>query len=410
MTESFFHRTRCASCGSSDFAEVLDLGEMPLANAFIGRYEINSQETVFPLKVLFCRGCFLVQLADAVDPSLLFKNYDYLTSASRPLADHFVNMAYKLTEQFVSSPQDLIVEIGSNDGIFLLAIKDRCRVLGVDPAQNIKPIAERNGIPTITDFFTRKVAEKVVLEHGKARLVVANNVMAHIRDVKNTLHGVSEILDENGVFVFEVHWLGNLIHEGGFDQIYHEHLYYYSLHALQKLLDDIDLSVFDVALVPIHGESMRVSVSKTRAPDERVRDFLEAEKKLGLTHEKTFSHFFEKIQNNKRILMSLLGDIKGQKKRVVGYGAPAKGNTLLNYFGITTDLVEYIVDSTVLKQGLFSPGAHIPIRAPEEMRENPPDYFLLLAWNYKDAILEKEKALRQRGVKFIIPVPEVSVI
>ena len=399
------HRELCGICESKNLVPILDLGQMPLANAFLKKEEIPLEKK-YPLSVHFCRRCYSVQLLDIVDPKIVFKKYEYLTSASKPLSDHFVKMGNDLVDQFIFSPNDLVVEIGGNDGVLLEAIKDRCKVLNIDPAINAAHEALKRGVHTVPEFFDIDVAMGLLVNHKlRPRLVIANNVMAHIEDIQNTMAAVGLLIqDLDGVFVFEVHWVGNLIGEGGFDQIYHEHIYYHSLKTLQWLTRMVGMEIFDVELVPIHGQSIRVFVAHNRKPEPSVDAFLKMEEERGLHQEYVYLSFFDKIFTNKQRLKGLLSELKG---RTVGYGAPAKGNTLLNYFEIDLD---YIVDTTQGKQGLYTPGRHIPVYSPDRLKEEPPDNIVILAWNYADAILEKEKALRDRGVKFIIPVPEVRVV
>jgi SAM-dependent methyltransferase len=408
--ENCYQRLKCRVCSSEDLELVLDLGEMPLANAFLDKGSLDDEEMCFPLAVNFCRNCFLVQLRHAVDGEVLFKNYHYATSASKPLVEHFYALADEIIREHVKSSDDLVVEVGSNDGSLLSGIKDRCRVLGIDPAGNITETAVAQNIPTITDFFTTALVEKIKPEIGLARVVVANNVMAHIDDIRDVFAGVKELLTDDGRFIFEVHWVGNLLTEGGFDQIYHEHLYYHSLHSVKALLDSLGMVVNDIRLVPTHGESMRVYAGKSGESTFAVREFLEREIEMGLTDSRTYINFSKKIEANKIKLLNLLSQLKASGKKIVGYGAPAKGNTLLNYFHIGPDILDFITDTTPQKQGTYTPGTHIPVVSPEKLKTEHPDYILLLSWNYADAILEKEKDLREQGVKFIIPVPEVKIV
>jgi hypothetical protein len=390
--------------------KILDLGTMALANAFLKKEELDRPEIKAPLVVYFCRSCGLVQLLDEVDPAILFRDYDYLTSASAPLIKHFEEMAHELIQQFIRNKDELMVEIGGNDAVLLNAAKDMCRVLNVDPATNVAKLSEAKGVPTLNAFFGSDIAMEIVKKYGTAKVAVANNVMAHIPTIKDVFRGVHTLIGEDGVFVMEVHWVGNLIGGGGFDQIYHEHLFYYSLHALRTLIQPLGLETFDIEILPIHGESMRVYISRNRPLTDRAKEFLKREEKMGLTTEAAFLAFSEKVAKNKKELSELLRSLKAQGKKIAGYGAPAKGNTLLNYFEIGPDVLKFITDTTPLKQGMYSPGMHIPIVSPERLLQDPPDDVLLLAWNYADAILKKEEALRQKGVKFIIPAPVVRVV
>ncbi|MEK7089928.1 MAG: class I SAM-dependent methyltransferase, partial [Patescibacteria group bacterium] len=341
---------------------------------------------------------------------ILFKNYHFLTGASAPSVAHFKKYADEVIRPLITSPDDLVVDIGGNDGVLLSFVKDYARVLNVDPADNLAPISEEKSVPFYPAFFTSETADDLIEKYGKAKVVVANNVFAHTDPLRNVFKGVAKLIGDNGTFVFEVHWNKHLIEEGAFDQIYHEHLCFYSLHAAKYLVEASGMKVFDVEIVPTQGQSLRVYASKNKVEKSSVNEILKIERKAGLTDEKTFLTFGKKVSDNKEKLRTLLLDLKAQGKRIIGYGAPAKGNTLLNYYGIGPETLDYLTDTTVLKQGLYSPGMHIPIVSPEKLITDTPDYILLLAWNFKDAILEKEKVLRERGVKFIITVPTVEVI
>ena len=410
MNDAIKHNTACRICGNKDFVKILDLGAMPPANAFLREADLAKEEQKFPLVVYFCEKCFLLQLLDVVNPEILFGEYDYVTSASRPLAEHFEKSAIALVQRFNVNKSDLVIEIGGNDGVLLSAIKDQCRTLNIEPARIIAKLSEERGIPTINSFFTSKEAENVLKKHGGAALVLANNVMAHIDNIQDAFIGVKKLIGERGVFVFEVHWVGNLISEGGFDQIYHEHLCYHALHDLDYLAKSVGLRIFDVERIPIHGESLRVYVGKNNEALPAVADFLRHEEELGLTKAKTYLKFAEKVEKGKEAFKKILGDLKESGKTIVGYGAPAKGNTLLNYYEVTTGLVSFLTDTTPPKQGTYAPGTRIPVVDPEAAKENKPDYFLLLAWNYADAILKKEEEFRRNGGKFIIPVPEPRIV
>ncbi len=407
--EHFTRRTDCRICGSRDLVAILNLGSMPPANAFLKKEDFSKEES-FPLTVVFCKNCFLLQVPEIVDPSILFRDYDYITSASKPLIEHFQEMGRSLKERFINSRDELVIEIGGNDGTLLGAIKDDCRVLNIDPAENIASLAREKGVQTEVAFFGPAVADDIRRKYGRAKVVVANNVMAHIDDIRGVFSGVSSLLADDGVYVFEVHWVGNLIGEGGFDQIYHEHLCYYSLLALNRLVEDAGMHIFDVEFVPMHGRSLRVFAGKTREKTKAVDEVFDMERTIGLDRAETFEAFAEKVEKSKTDLLGLLSDLKKEGKKIVGYGAPAKGNTLLNFVGIGPEIIDYLTDTTPMKQGLYSPGRHIPVVPPERLTAERPDYVLLLAWNYADAILKKEAGLRDSGVKFIIPVPEVRIV
>lgn len=410
MKEDFIHKTKCRICDGQDLVKILDLGEMPLANAFLREEDLLKEERKFPLVVYFCKDCSLLQLLDVVNPEILFGHYDYCTSASRPLAEHFMCSGERLVQKFIRAKDDLVVEIGGNDGVLLSAIKDQCRTLNIEPARNIADISRQKDIETINNFFDSTLADQIIQSHGRARLIIANNVIAHIDGLRDVFAGVKNLLNNDGAFVFETHWVGNLMGEGGFDQIYHEHLCYFSLSALSFLTRQLGLEIFDVELVPIHGQSMRVYVGKNQGRSESVDKFLAEEKRMKLGEVETFFQFARKVENNSKILRNLLIQLKGAGKTVAGYGAPAKGNTLLNYYKIDDGLVDFIIDTTPLKQGLYTPGSRIQIFSPNKLKEARPDYVLLLAWNYAEAIISNEKEFSSQGGKFIIPVPDVRVV
>jgi len=413
MKEDFLHKTTCRICKNFDLVRILDLGEMPLANAFLKKEDLDKSETRFPLAVYFCSNCGLLQLLDIVNPEILFRHYYYLTSASKPLAEHFVELGKNLVDRFVKSKNDLIVEIGGNDAVLLDSIKKRCRVLNIEPARNIAKISRKKGVDTIEEFFSAGLAKRVLRKYGPARVVTASNVFAHIDDLDDVIEGVKILISDKGIFVFEVNWVGNLmglVSIGGFDQIYHEHLSYFSLLSLGRFVSQFGLKIFDVKLIPIHGQSLQVYVNENYEVSKSVNEFLEKEKNLGLNKIETYINFAERVERNKNELKGLLLKLKKENKKIVGYGAAAKGNTLLNYFQIDNKILDFIVDDSPLKQGLYTPGTRIPIYSPERLKERRPDYLLLLAWNYAESILKKEQKLRDKGVKFIIPVPEVKIV
>ena len=407
--KNYTTRDDCRICGSKDLVKILDLGETPLANGFLTKDELGKTEEKFPLAVYFCKKCSLVQLLDVVDPKILFGKYHFITSASKPSVEHFAKFGKELRDKFVKSKDDLVIDIGGNDGTLLGNLKDCCRVLNIEPASNIAEISAGNGIPTINDFFSSGLAQKVLNKYGKASVISANNIIAHTDKVKDVFAGANLLLKDDGVFVFEAHWVKNLIGDGGFDQVYHEHLCYYSLHALKHLVESEGFFIKDVKSVPMQGESLRVYAGKTSGYSVSADEFLKKEKEMGLTNVGAYFGFSDKVVKNAKNVKKMLVDLKQQGKKVVGYGASAKGNTLLNYFGVGNDILDYIVDTTPLKQGLYSPGTHIPVVHPDKIKEDTPDYIFILAWNYADSIIEKESALREKGVKFIIPVPEVKI-
>jgi hypothetical protein len=404
------HNSLCRVCNGTDLVKILDLGKTPPANAYLSKEQLQEPEAYFPLVLYFCRTCSLAQLLDVVNPAILFKDYHFLTGASTPSIQHFEEYAEHVIRPLIQDPKDLVIDIGGNDGVLLSFVRNEAQVLNVDPADNLAPISEEKGVPFYPAFFTSEIAKDIVQKYGQARVVVANNVFAHTDPIRDVFTGVSELIGEEGTFVFEVHWAKHLIDEGCFDQIYHEHLCFYSLHAAKYLVEAAGMKVFDVEIVPTQGKSLRVYVGKNRNPLERVGKILQEEKEAGLTTESVYLAFAKKVEENKKKLLDLLHSLKKENKKIAGYGAPAKGQTLLNYYGLGTETLQYLTDTTLQKQGLYSPGMHIPIVAPETLLTDTPDYVLLLAWNFKDAILAKEQTLREKGLKFIVSVPEVIVL
>ena len=389
----------------------MDLGLMPLANAYIEKENLNTDESRYPLAIMFCPQCSLIQLSHVVDPRILYKDYAYMTSASQPLIGHFGKLAEEIKQKYITSTEDLLIEIASNDGTLLKNFIGNCRLLGIEPAETVAEYTKKAGIETITQFFNLELAIEILEKYGFAKVVVANNVLAHIDNIDEALASIAMLLHEDGVFMFEVHWVGNLIGDGGFDQIYHEHLSYFSLHALYKAAADWGLVVRDAVLVPTHGQSLRVTFARQGNMSKQAEELLSSERydrKLLLSE--TYQSFSKKVFETRGELKRVLMDIKSAGKRIAAYGASAKGNTLLNFCELGPELLDYVSDTTPLKQGRYTPGAHIPIVSPEELRKNTPDFILLLAWNYADVIIKKEEWFLERGGKFIIPVPKVRII
>ena len=405
----------CHFCESKRLVKVLDLGKTPPANSFLRKRGLRKKELFFPLQVYFCKKCGLVQLGHIVSPEILFKHYLYVSSTSPVFIKHFEDYAKSVFKRFRLGKKSLVIDIGSNDGILLKPFKAfGTQILGVDPAENIAKAATKEGLPTLPKFFNTEVASEIVGKYGIAQVITANNVFAHIRDLGEIVEGVKILLDKKGVFIFEVAYLGDFLEKNLFDTVYHEHLYYHSVAPLVSFFKSHQMRVFDVEKVPTHGGSIRVYVKKNTgkyAVKNSVKEIIKDEIKNGLNKEKTFKNFAKKIKANKEDLTKLLKNLKEAGKKVVGYGAPAKGNTLLNYFGLDSKTLDYIVDDSPLKQGLFTPGTHIPVVPSEKLNRFPrPDYVLILAWNFAEPIMDKLSAFSESGGKFIVPVPTPTVI
>jgi D-mycarose 3-C-methyltransferase len=382
---------------------------MPPSNGFVGSPEADEQ--YFPLDVVLCESCNHVQLQHTVDREFLFSEYHYFSSASDPMHDHFGAYADTLESEYLA-PDDFVVEIGSNDGILLSQFSDNIQTLGVDPAENVVEAARERGVETITAFFSPDVAETIRADYGAADAICANNVVGHIDELQGLLQGLDSLLAPDGMFVMEVPYLVDLFSNHQFDTIYHEHISYFSVRALEHLVQQYDMELFHVERLDIHGGSIRAFVqrkSTDRSPSKKVSDLKKLELAMGLDRRETYDNFAQRVQQTRAQITTLLESLREDGKRIVGYGAPAKGNILLNYCDIGPETLEYLLDTTPKKQGTFSPGMNIPLRDPDEFSDNPPEYALLLAWNYRSAILEKESAYRNSGGQFIVPIPYVDM-
>lgn len=405
------HKTSCRVCKGTDLTRTLSLGEHPPVDNFIEASKVEGEKR-YPLDVYFCSDCTLVQLLDVVAEEELFHgDYAYFSSASKPLVDHFAAYADDLKKEQLQEG-DLVVDIGSNDGILLQNFVEKYRVLGIEPSANVAEAARKKGVETVDGFFTVKMAKELVASHGKAKVISANNVFAHIDDIDEIVRAVKELLTDDGVFVTESHYLLDLIEHREFDTVYHEHLCYYSVKPLLHLFSRFDMEVCDVRRVNVHGGSIRVYArQKTGKPvQSSVQELLALEEAAGLHTLSRFADFQKEVEAIKEKIVSLVRGFRNEGKVVTAYGAPAKGNTLLNFCGFTADDLKYATDTTPYKIGRLTPGSHIPVVSPDILKTDTPDYLLLLAWNYRDFILEKEKDLRERGAKFIIPIPKVEIV
>jgi SAM-dependent methyltransferase len=400
---------RCRSCDAPIAALFADLGSSPLANAYLTEDEIERPESYYPLRVFVCDQCFLVQLPAVIDPEGLFADYAYFSSYSDSWLRHAREYVEQATERFHLDSSSQVVEIASNDGYLLQYFKERgVPVLGVEPARNVAGAAEAAGIPTLVEFFGRELGESLGARRP-ADLLVANNVLAHVPDLEGFVAGVRAILKPDGVATMEFPHLLRLIEQTEFDTIYHEHLSYFSMLAVERVLTGAGLSLFDVEELPTHGGSLRIYAHPREfdsAIERRVEDLRERELAAGLDRLETYTSFDERVRRAKRDLLDFLIDAKREGKSVVGYGAPAKATTLLNYCGIGRDFIDYVVDRSPHKQGRFLPGTHIPIRAPEEVARTKPDYLLVLPWNLRDEIVQQMAHVREFGCRFVVPIPE----
>ena len=399
--------SKCRDCKSTRLLKFLDLGQQPLANSFVQKKDIGKSELTYPLEVYVCQKCNLVQLIHVVDKEELFRHYIYFSSGMPRISPHWQNYAEEIIETYLKNRNDLILEIASNDGILLKLFKDAgFRVLGMDPAENIAPIAESLGILTIVNFFSEKAAKDIAGKHGLVKAILANNVVAHINDHHDLCRGVKALLHPEGVFVIEAPYLVDMFENLTYDTVYHEHLSYLSIRPLIQLFDMFALEIFDAKVVPIQGQSLRLFVGHKGAHEqsEAVHELVQKELDLRMDSFEIYEELAKRVRRSKKKLIVILQRLKSEGKRIAAYGASAKGNTVLNYCQIGPELIDYAMDELPSKQGLYTPGMHIPVLSGEKARENPPDYYLLLAWNYMETILDKEQEFIQQGGKFIIPI------
>jgi SAM-dependent methyltransferase len=401
MSAACHRRAACRLCGSRDLQMVFALKPTPPANAFV---PAPVPQDAFPLDVFFCHDCTHLQLLDVVDPSILFAHYVYVSGTSPVFVNHFKRYADEMVRRFQLSEDSLVVDIGSNDGTLLRQFKELgCRVLGIDPAQEISRQATASGIETINAFFTNKLAATL----PKADLIVANNVFAHIDNLRDVVAGIRTMLQSTGAFVFEVSYLKDVYEKTLFDTIYHEHLDYHTVKPLVKFFRENGMQLIAAESVDAHGGSLRGTAAITRPVEPSVAEFVRTEERLGLDKAETYREFARKIDRLRDDLVTLLRRLKSEGKRIAAFGAPAKATTLMYHFGIGPDVVDFIVDDSPLKQGLYSPGHHIPVVPSTAIAEKKPDYLVILAWNFADSIIAKNKMFTGR---WIVPVPTVKII
>jgi SAM-dependent methyltransferase len=410
------HEHECRHCKAKLDLVLADLGSTPISNDFLKPDAVLGGEPYYPLRVFVCRECRLAQLQDFFQSSDLFReDYTYFSSFSTSWLAHAKRYAAEMTHRFALDDKSKVVEIASNDGYLLQYFKESgIDVLGVEPSQSVADVAiKERGIETIIEFFGEETARGMVQCSGHADLVAANNVFAHVPDINDFTKGFSILLKPDGVATFEFPHLLNLIELGQFDTIYHEHFSYLSLLAAERIFAAAQLRVFDVQELPTHGGSLRLFVchaSDTRSDAPGLTAIRKKESDAGLNEDDVYRSFSESIRKRKLDLLTLLLDLKSKGKTIVGYGAPAKGNTLLNYCGVGSDILDFTTDRSPHKQGLFLPGTRLEIRAPEAIEEAKPDYVLILPWNLKDEIINQMEQVRSWGGKFIIPIPTAIII
>jgi hypothetical protein len=408
-------RGACRFCGTALKQTFVDLGMSPLCESYLAADQLNQGEVFYPLHVQICEKCFLVQLQEYVSVESIFTEYAYFSSFSDSWLAHAKKYTDRMIERFALGRDSHVVELASNDGYLLQYFVARgVPVLGIEPAANVAASAVKNGVPTLVKFFGRELAYELAAEGKRADLLLGNNVLAQVPDLNSFVAGMKILLADRGVITLEFPHLLRLMEENQFDTIYHEHFSYFSLITVEAVLAAHGLKVFDVEELPTHGGSLRIfgahrdDGSKPVGP--RVGQLRQRERSEGLNRLERYASFAEQVRETKRALLAFLVEAKREGKTIAGYGAPGKGNTLLNYCGIRTDFLDYTVDRNPYKQGKFLPGTHIPIQAPDQIRCTKPDYLFILPWNLKDEIIQQNSFIREWGGKFIVPIPRVEVL
>jgi len=406
--------SNCRFCKFPLSIQLVDLGMSPLSNAFLKNEELNRMEQFYPLKVFVCENCLLVQLNEYESPEKIFSDYVYFSSFSNSWLEHSKSYCDMICSRLGINKNSFVVELASNDGYLLQYFLDKgIPCLGIEPAENVARVAIQKGIPTISEFFGTRLASRLTNKYDNADLIIANNVLAHVPDINDFVEGIRQILDKDGVATFEFPHLYNMIQLHEFDTIYHEHFSYLSLLAVENIFSAHGLKIIDLDELPTHGGSLRlyaVHDSNKLEAKKRVNEFRKKEISGGLSELSTYLHFSESVKKQKRNLLSVLNDLKNRNKKIVGYGAAAKGNTLFNFCGIRTDYIDYVVDRNPAKQNKFLPGSHIPVYNPEKILDEKPDYMFIIPWNLKEEIIEQNSYIRNWGGKFIVPIPEVEII
>jgi len=406
---------RCRFCNTQLKHTFVSLGSSPLSNSYLTKEQLHKMEPFYPLEVYVCGNCFLVQLEEFESPENIFNDYAYFSSYSDIWLKHAKDYVDKMINLFGIDKQSFIIEIASNDGYLLqYFVEKQIPVLGIEPARNVAEVAVEKGIPTETVFFGIKTAKQLASEGKNADLLLGNNVLAHVPDLNDFVGGLKILLKPNGIITMEFPHLMRLMDDVQFDTIYHEHFSYFSFITVEKVFKAHKLSIFDVEELTTHGGSLRIyarhSESVNKQMSKSVKQLIRKEQEAGLDKIETYQEFDNKVKAVKKDILSFFIETKKGGKSIVAYGAAAKGNTLLNYCGIKTDFIDYVVDRSPHKQGHFLPGSHIPIYAPDKVKETKPDYLFILPWNIKDEILEQMAFIREWDGKFVIPTPKIQIL
>ena len=405
----------CRFCGNKLNHDFINLGLSPLSNSFLKKEELNKNERYYPLDVKICEKCYLVQLTEYENPKNIFQNYAYFSSYSKSWLEHAKNFVQQSTNRLQLTKKSLVIEIASNDGYLLQYFQEKkINILGIEPATNVADTAIQKGIPTLKKFFGKEVATKLFNEKKQADLIIANNVLAHVPDLNDFILGLKILLKPTGMITIEVPHLMKLIQENQFDTIYHEHFSYFSLFTLQKIFKFHDLKIIDVEELSTHGGSLRLFIAhyenQTQNIQKTVEELIKKEIEFGINNIECLKKFSKKVNEIRINICEFFEKMKQSNKKIIGYGAPAKANTLLNFCSIGTDFINFTVDANPHKQGLFLPGTHIPIKNPESIKNFKPDFVIILPWNLKDEITEQFEYIKNWGGKFVILIPEIKIL
>lgn len=406
---------KCRFCGTELKHTFIDLGMSPLCESYLSENELNQMEPFYPLHLYVCENCFLVQIQEYVKPGDIFSEYAYFSSYSQSWLEHAKNYCDNMIDKFGINKNSYVVELASNDGYLLqYFVESKIPVLGIEPAANVAKVAEEKNINTIVEFFTEELAKDIVRDHKKADLIIGNNVLAQVPDLNDFMKGVKILLAPNGIITFEFPHLIQLVKQRQFDTIYHEHFSYFSFYTIEKIFLYHGLKIFDVEKLATHGGSLRIYGchvdDSTKSISNNVDRLRDNEITEGITNLEYYANFQENIFTIKREILDFFIGAKKNNKKICGYGAPGKGNTLLNFCGIRTDFLAFTVDKNPYKQGKFLPGTHIPIYPPGKIAEYKPDYIFILPWNLKNEIINQLGFTRKWGAKFVIPIPKIEIV
>ena len=411
-----YQRTKCRMCDSKSLEKVMALTPTPPGNNFLSKVELDFPEPAYPLELYFCQECHHVQLGHVVDPKILYqKDYFYVSGTSSKFVEHLNDYALEMIHSLQLKSDSFVVDIGSNDGTCLKAFQQAGinKILGIDPATKIAKRATESGVETIGDFFSYALANELRIKYGPAKLITSHNACAHIDHLDDVFRGVQHLLADDGIFVLEVGYLLDVYENAWFDTIYHEHLDFHTVAPFRKLFERLGMELIGVQRISPQGGSIRVMAQKMNGPrvvDQSIQDLISLEESKGLDKPETFNKFSQRINEVGIQLRALIQSIKARGETIAAFGAPTKSTTLLAHFGLGKDDLDFIVDDNPLKQGLFSPGAHIPVFAPEEMYSRRPDYLLILAWNFAEPIMSNHQRYIKEGGKFIVPMPSPRIV